>query len=46
MNQRHGNKEQTDSDSRGGGRGIRRALRGRVKSRKKYKGPMDKDNGG
>ena len=44
-NQRHGNKEQTDSNHRGGGRGITGERRGRVKSRNMYKGPIDKDNG-
>ena len=43
-NQRHGNKEQTDSDQRGEGRGIMGERKGRVKSRNMYKGPMDKDN--
>ena len=39
-NQRHGNKEQTDNDQRGWGRGVMGERRGRVKSRN-----MDKDLG-
>ena len=39
------NKEQTDSDQRGGRRWVTGEGRGRVKSRNVYKGPMDKDNG-
>ena len=35
-----------DSDKRGRGRGIMGERRGRVKSRNKYKGPMDKDSKG
>ena len=46
MNQRHGNKEQSDSNQRGAGRGITGQRGGRVKSRNMYKGSMDKDNGG
>ena len=44
--QRHGNKEQTDNDQRGEGRGITGERWGRVKSRNMYKGPMDKAKGG
>ena len=44
LNQRHGNKEQTDSDQRGEGKGIVGERRGRVKSRNMCEGPMDKDN--
>ena len=40
------NKKQTDSDQRGGRRGIMVKRRGRGKSRNMYKGDMDKDNGG
>ena len=40
-----GNREQTNSGQRGGGRGIMGERRGRVKSRNMYKGPKDKDNG-
>ena len=43
MNQRHGNKEQTDSDQRGEGRRITGKRRRRGKSRNMYKGPIDKD---
>ena len=38
--------EQTDSDLWGGGRRIMGERRGRVKSRNKSKGAMDRDNGG
>ena len=41
---RYGNKEQTNSDQRGGERGVSEERRGRVKSKNMYKGPMDKDN--
>ena len=30
QNQRHGNKEQADSDQRGGGRGVTRETEGRI----------------
>ena len=43
---RYGNKEQTDSDWRGGERGITGERRGRVKFRNMYKGHIDKDNEG
>ena len=38
--------EQTDSDQRGGGRGLMGERWGRVKSRNMYKGHMNKENGG
>ena len=41
QNQRHGNKEQTDSDQRGGRRGIMGEGR-EVSSKNLYKGPMDR----
>ena len=44
-NQRPGNKEQTDSNQRGGGREITEERRGRVKSRNRHKGLKDKDTG-
>ena len=43
--ERHGNKEQSDSDQRGREFGIMRERRGRVKLRNMYKGHMDNDNG-
>ena len=45
MNQRHGNKEQTDRDQRGEGWEVMGERRGRVKLRNMCEGPMDKDNG-
>ena len=45
-NQRHWNKKQTDSNQRGGWKGITGEWRGGVKSKNMYKGPMDKDNWG
>ena len=42
--QRHGNKEETDSEQ-SWGRGIMGKGWGRVESRNRYKGPMAKDNG-
>ena len=36
--------EQTDSDQRGGERGIMGERRGSVWSKNMYKGPMDMDN--
>ena len=43
-NQKRGNKKQTDSDQRGGGKGVT-GKEGK-RSRNMYKGTMDKDNGG
>ena len=45
-NQRHGNKEQTDGNQKGGGRWIVEGVRKRIKSRNMYKRPMHKDNEG
>ena len=45
QNQRHGNKEQTDSNQRGGARVIT-GKAGEGSSRNMYKGPMDKAKGG
>ena len=39
------NREQTDSEQGGVGRGITGERRGRVNSKNMYKRPMDKDNG-
>lgn len=36
--------QQTDSDQKGGGRGIRGKIKGRIKSGNTYKGPKDMDN--
>ena len=44
-NQKHGNKEQTDSDQTGLGWEITGESRGRVKSRNMYKGSTGIDNG-
>ena len=43
-NQRHRNKEETNSNKRGGGRGIR-GKEGEGFSRNMYERPMDKDPG-
>ena len=46
QNQRHGNKEQTDSDQRGEGREIRGERRGRGKPRNTNRELRGTDNGG
>ena len=46
MNWRHGNKQQTNSDQRGGLRGIMELRKGMFKLRNMYKAPMNKDNKG
>ena len=44
QNQRHGNKEQSDSDQKGGRRRITGEVRGRVKSMNTNGGLMGTDN--